>query len=210
MMKLPMIDPCVECTTGCCTSYIVPLSGFDVWRLCRGLQLPWQEVAEVRSAFAHWEGFALHAGGARFGLFLRARPRTDTCHFLMQLPGGAWRCGVHAVRPMACRIYPYKPSESGGELSLKKDAMCPAPSQEWFGERRLEALTPVQEELAERQLHLFAVTRWNQHMARSPHRYDVEVYLDWILRLYDALLPLRAAEGFTEAAREKISAVAMP
>ena len=210
-MKLPVVvDACVDCPAFCCTSYSVPMSGFDLWRLARGLQLGWQEVAEVRAERAYWEGFALHAGAARFGLFLRTRPRSEICHFLLQLPGGARRCGAHAARPMACRFYPYQPNESGRELAMMTQAMCPAPSLAWFDERRSQAQAMVQEELAERQLYLFAVARWNQHLAKSPHRYDAEVYVDWLFKLYDGLLPLRASEEFPAAARERISAAAMP
>jgi Fe-S-cluster containining protein len=211
-VKLPLVttaDPCVDCTTGCCVSYVVPLTGFDLWRLCRGLQLPWHQVAEVRSEFAHWEGFALHAGAARYGLFLRAQPRTETCHFLMRLPGGAWRCGAHAVRPMACRVYPYKASPAGG-LEMVAHAMCPAPSLAWFEERRASARVPVEEELAERQLYLFALAHWNQHMAKSPHRYDAELFIDWMLKLYETLLPMRQAPEFGAAARARITVSAMP
>src|SRR5450432_4736270 len=109
-MGLPLVvdgnDTCFTCPAACCHSYLIPSQGFDVWRLARGLQLPWSEVAEVRADRIVWDAFAIEAQTQRLGLFLRAR-EAETCRFLLMLPSGSQRCGAHSSRPLACRVYPW-------------------------------------------------------------------------------------------------------
>src|SRR5262249_36139873 len=107
-VKLPIVDggaTCFSCDAPCCTSYVVPIHGFDLWRMVRGLQLPWSDVADARAG--DWDGFAVDASETRLSLFLRAR-EGEVCRFLLTLPSGLQRCGAHSARPMACRVYPWQ------------------------------------------------------------------------------------------------------
>jgi Fe-S-cluster containining protein len=192
MTRLPVIDggeSCFTCDAPCCTSYVVPLSGFDVWRLVRGLQLPFTEVAEARDERAVGDGFAVDGSERRLGFFLRTR-EAEVCRFLLTLPSGKQRCGIHGSRPMACRIYPWKPTENSQlGVEMISHALCPPPQRARFASQMREARGEIQTELAERPLYAFVVARWNEHVAMRPS--SVENFVAWMLRLYDALEPLR-------------------
>ena len=207
-MKLPVLDggpTCFDCPAPCCTSYVVPLSGFDLWRMCRGMQLPWNEVAVLRSDRRSWEGFLLDGGPERHELFLQTR-ENEVCRFLLTLPGGKARCGAHGSRPLACRNYPWKPSESSQlGVELIEHTLCPAQQRAWFDEHKLEARSSLHDELSERPLHLFAVSRWNELAAQAGRDFRVDEYAGWTLALYDWLLPLRQNGEYPSLARRAIS-----
>jgi hypothetical protein len=181
---------CFTCPAPCCTSYVVPILGFDLWRLARGLQLPWSEVAEARADRMTWESFALDGGETRLGFYLRQR-EAETCRFLLTLPSGQ-RCGAHAWRPLACRVYPWTTTENSQlGVEIAGHAMCPAPQRAHFEQQVRVARAGIFEELSERPLYQLAVVRWNDHVARSGRRFTADEFAGWVLRLYDAMVAER-------------------
>jgi Fe-S-cluster containining protein len=199
-------ESCFTCPAPCCTSYAVPLTGFDVWRLARGLKLPWREVAEPRLDRMTWEGFRIDDGDGRWGLFLRTSAG-ESCHFLMQLPDGQRRCGAHESRPLACRVYPWMPSGSTQlGLEIGGHALCPPPQRAHFEARTREARDPVYDELAERPLYKLAVLRWNE----KKHERSFDEFVDWLFALYDALLPLRGPPDWRRAAQRLVNEFPLP
>lgn len=203
-MKLPVIDggdTCFTCAAPCCTSYVVPVSGFDLWRMVRGLQLPWHAVVEARPDWAQWEGFIADDHEHKMGFFLHHE--NQRCRFLMTLPGGQARCGAHSSRPMACRVYPYNRTDNNHlGVEMAGHALCPPAERAHFAENALPARPYINSEMVERPLYSFAVSRWNQ---RS--RGTVEEFVEWILALYDALLPLRLENDWPDKARRFIGAL---
>lgn len=204
--RLPVVpsddaNPCFGCTTGCCREYEVELSGFDLWRLVRGLDVPWRGVAEVRRDFSTGPAasiaFVLDESAHRHSLWLR-RHRGGACVLLLELPGQQVRCGAHASRPLACRLYPYQPAVSptaGAHGALVAHAICPPRSRQRFEAARDEARPAIDAELVERALWIRLVRRWNE-VARGAARaqpIDVEELIAWLFTVYDRLAPLRAS-----------------
>ncbi len=215
-MRLPVVvvteggATCFSCPAPCCSSYLVPLTGFDVWRLVRGLQLPWREVAEVRASLAR-SSFAIDDSDARLGLFLPAH-HGEVCRFLLQLPNQQQRCGVHSSRPLACRVYPWAP-DGGSQLGVQimAHAMCPPPQRAHFDSQRGEAHHAIAVELAEWPLYDFLVSRWNDEVAKRRQRSTTpDEFVAWVLALYDALLPLRGGADWSHAALELINDFPLP
>lgn len=219
-MGLPILAEdalCSECHSPCCVAYVVPITGFDLWRMMRSLGLPWQSVAVVRSDYeSFWDAFGLDETGQRHGLFLRTRSTGD-CQFLLGLPEGRPRCGAYAARPLACRVYPFKAIAEPGRpfaLELLHHAMCPPRERAGF-ERLAPSFEPrVTAELLERELYLFAVRRWNGVAATVPRQqpWGAVEFVDWIVRLYDAVHPLRTGpfESWQGAARALIGSFPLP
>jgi hypothetical protein len=198
-MKVIQEPPCFSCHAPCCISYVIPLTGFDLWRVVRVLQVPWHEVAEARSdRDAFWDFFALDDTKKRHCFYLRAHP-TGACVLLLELPGGHHRCGSHEGRPLACRVYPYKITGSSQlGLEMIHHAMCPPPQRAIFESlAALEAEKPrVTDELYERQLYLEAKLRWNAMAERVPAEQPLAAgdYAEWLIRLYDRMAPLRRGQ----------------
>jgi Fe-S-cluster containining protein len=206
MTRLPIVDggaACFGCDAPCCTSYVVPIQGFDLWRLVRGLQLPWDEVAEARPA--DWDGFAVDGSESRLGLWLRPR-EAEVCRFLLTLPGGQQRCGAHSARPLACRVYPYTPSDNNQlGVELMRRALCPPSHREHFAAQLPAVPEAIAGELAERPLYQLAIARWNDGVAAAGRRFVAAHFAAWVLRLYDAIWPLRSSDEWRPEAARLIS-----
>jgi hypothetical protein len=196
--RLPLIpaddaNPCFGCITACCREYEVELSGFDLWRLVRGLDVTWQALAEVRRDFSTpggIRGFLLDESAHRYSLWLRRR-RDGACITLVELPGQQMRCGAHDARPLPCRIYPYDPTNA----ALVVHALCPPAARQKFETGRLSARPAIDAELIERAIWLRLVRRWNERASAvsRTQRIDVEELLSWVFATYDRLAPLRAS-----------------
>ncbi|HEX4458530.1 MAG TPA: YkgJ family cysteine cluster protein, partial [Polyangia bacterium] len=94
--------PCATCAAPCCVGRAVALDAADVRRLQVALGLSWSAFATIVS---DEDGFQLAAGGPRYGFRLR-HAGDGSCIFAVPL-ATTRRCGVHAVRPLSCRVYPW-------------------------------------------------------------------------------------------------------
>ncbi len=96
--------PCVGCDVDCCTQQ-VPVNVVDIRRLALTLNLAPREFTQL----IPWRnGLPVHPvswGETSCALALRQRP-DGSCAFLVRL-GVHRRCGVHGLRPDACRIFPF-------------------------------------------------------------------------------------------------------
>lgn len=215
--KLPVVgdSACFGCTTSCCLEYDVPVNAHDVWRLARALTLPWSALVRVRPTPADYlESFTLDDSGRKLSLQLHRRDH-GACALLTTLPDGTQRCGVHAERPLACRLYPYRGDWSPGmPARLQADAVCPPPQRARYQAQRAAAVTAVAGEVSERHLYMRALARWDMAaQTRSPaHAYRVDDFLRWAFALYDALEPLRARPPaeLADAAEALIAAFPLP
>ncbi len=199
-MGLPILvdDPataaCSTCPARCC-EHTVPLTGYDVVRLTRALALPWRVVAGLGShRIALFEGFRLDRGPTHW--FFHLRKRDDgACQFLLELPDGYRRCGVHALRPGACRVYPLVPDLArGGEFG--NHALCPDPQRALYEGAIPQLRDGIDEDQAERALYARVRARWDLVPMRVPveRPLDADVFVDWIGKVYDAIAPLRIGE----------------
>src|SRR5262245_17734466 len=129
MSALPVVqDPashaCAECHGPCCYEYDVNVNGRDLVRLTLALGLPWQAVVRTKTQKSMlFFGFRLDGGPLYFHFYLHRR-ESGACQFLLEIEGGYRRCGVHALRPDACRIYPLN-SHGEADPTLTGDAICP-------------------------------------------------------------------------------------
>jgi Fe-S-cluster containining protein len=95
----------------CCSAYLVPLTGIDVWRISRTMQIPPYAFTFYTDALPEADGFALDTSDKRYELVL-ARHRDpigdrSTCVFLWRLPDGHAQCGLGHQRPNVCQTYPF-------------------------------------------------------------------------------------------------------
>ena len=155
---------CADCEGRCCRQYLVPLTCFDVHALARALVLHPEQFAELVPD-ADPDGIRLEPGGPTFSIVLARRdPAAERppCVFLMELPGGAARCGVYADRPLACRAFPMTPSAGGA--AVLPDIPCPAGSWE------PDALDPsgwsptLRRAASEGEAHRRVVASWNKRV----------------------------------------------
>lgn len=95
----------------CCTYYTVTLTGLDIWRISRAMQLPPSVFTLYIDASPDAEdGFALDSSGRRYQVILAKCPEEgqelSRCVFLWRLPDGSAHCGLGDLRPTVCRAYP--------------------------------------------------------------------------------------------------------
>ena len=122
----PSTHPCASCGL-CCHTYIVPLSGADLHRIVRSLDLAPGDVSIAwRETDPGQDRFRLEPDGQLYSLALEKRTwsrQQSPCVFLMRLPGGQDRCGIYGLRPAACRAYPML--NVRGAVALRDDPLCP-------------------------------------------------------------------------------------
>lgn len=125
-MTLPSdLSPDFQCDrcSKCCRVHRVPLTRSDVRRLKEGGHQP-EDFTEFLSPDEvdmkeEPESFAWLKEGRRV-LVLRHGPAETGCVFLKESG-----CGVHPLRPSACRTYPYDRPDEGEGLGLVPGALCP-------------------------------------------------------------------------------------
>jgi hypothetical protein len=132
------MSPCQNCHAGCCRAFAVPVTGADVMRIERDLQLDFWDFAcrwadpngNVAQKYAPQFYFdddpqtpyvvcLKHADSTFF-------PGTTKCRFLTEgmpdaeHPLGQARCGIYGQRPLPCRVFPAKLNETA-ELAVLYD-----------------------------------------------------------------------------------------
>lgn len=167
------------------------LTAYDLWRLVRGLGVGWQELASVGVAFG--DGFRLDAGPTRFGFRLRQRP-SGACALLVEVPAGPARCGVHPMRPAACRLYPFHLAldDDGYQIEFGAGAACPPAEARGWKLAVAGAQLATDEEVGEHALYTHVLKRWDEAAGRARARLDAGQFVDWSSRLYDALSALQS------------------
>jgi Fe-S-cluster containining protein len=197
-VKLPLApdeSPCFGCSTPCCVEYVVPISGHDLWRLTRALGVPWQELVTLRRTPDDWvESFRLHAGGERQAFLLRKKP-SGGCALLLELPDGSQRCGAHAARPLACRVYPFHSAwRAPTGIDFVPHALCPTIQRARYELRKGAMADEVIDTLAERALHIRAVERWEIAAGErtADSAFTADEYVAWLFRVFEAVEALRA------------------
>ncbi len=194
-----MSNPCATCVNQCCHEYVVPLSGFDVYRIATGLHMaPEQFVVAVRQAEETHFSFQL-AGmpDDHFELALdKAGERNSDdrpCVFWLPVGSASGRCGIYPYRPFACQVYPA--TLEGGRMVRREDVICPADA---WRDDTFEAPVWRRQYLhmeCEADVYRLAVVRWNHHLEQSPAAADglgLPTYLAYLMALYERVRPLLA------------------
>ncbi|MEW5853165.1 MAG: YkgJ family cysteine cluster protein [Myxococcota bacterium] len=146
------IDMCAGCDVDCCSGHVIPVNMFDAWRLRSVLNIPFSEflglVPYQGTAPTHY----VRIGLQKFALVLKRRP-DRSCAFLLRV-GSQRRCGVHALRPDACRIFPFLPdaemqrTQAGNAMVQMHPSHCP-----WRWPETPEHKARVLQDIADNQEH---------------------------------------------------------
>lgn len=182
---------CATCPGRCCYEYLVTVTGFDLWNIASRLALaPGEFLAWFPTDAAVPGAFILDQGGQHFDIALdkvRDERRHRPCIFLVELPGGVARCGIHAARPHVCQTYPAHLDRE--VVALRDDAMCPTGA--WKLGRMSVAgwRRQMREFLVHRDLYARVARAWNQRVeAAEPGRcFSIDAYYDYLLNVYPGL-----------------------
>lgn len=190
-----MIAPgCHDCNGACCRRYLVPVHGFDLHRLTRSQQLPVEAFARFSPTDPGSRGaFRLSRDDRSFRITLAHRDGGSTCTFLLELPGGAGRCGVYPHRPDVCAVFPME--MSAGVPVVRDDVACPPGRWEPLD----SAVWAPALDRAELEWRIYetALERWDGWVRRraAGDPADPAMLLAWLADLYTRLDPIRAELG---------------
>jgi Fe-S-cluster containining protein len=95
----------------CCHTTKVVLSGLDMWRINVAMELmPWQYTRYSDAPDDALASFCLEQSGPRFQVVLDKRgavgPSGAPCIFLLKMKDSHAQCGLGALRPTVCKVYP--------------------------------------------------------------------------------------------------------
>ena len=205
-------EPCDGCHGDCCLAYDVPLSGRDLARLCDGLGAAWTDVARLEPVTG-FSGYRLDRSGARFAFYLR-RAAEGACAFLVG-EGGHRRCGVHALRPDVCRIYPLRLDRGApGGVVLADHIVCPEERRARYAGIAHRLSLALAADAAELALEDEARERWDVLARATPVHAPLgdALLAEWLLALHRGLAPLREASAadWLAVARARIAEFALP
>ncbi len=187
---------CAECNGRCCAHYLVPIAGYDVWRIVTGQRLaPELFVEAIPEDQPSANGFRLRATGTSYTLALRhqfVRRGVRPCVFLVKLRDGYQRCGIYNQRPMVCQAYPMQ--LTADSIAPRSDMLCPPRS--W--DVGVMDVARWRKQLIEMEiawaLYERVVRCWNetfQHEAAQNER-SLASYFTYLVTVYDQLELLRA------------------
>jgi Fe-S-cluster containining protein len=194
--------PCASCGQ-CCRGYVVPVCGFDVWRISRELRVdPAAFVVAWQEEEPGTDGFRLEPEGPLFKLVLDKRSwsrQRSACVFLMGLPGGQDRCGIYGQRPVACRSYPML-LVSGGVV-LRDDPLCPPGAWSSADVRDPAWREALQQAAMQYDVYKVVVDHWNARVRDGSLAAGLGFadYYRYVLTAYDALAQLEADEATLRA-----------
>ncbi len=119
----PVGFPCLTCSEGCCTDYLIFVTHADVSRIHGAVPelrvLDYLDVSDV--AVDDYPEVMLDGRPCR--LVLKKEPASGRCVFLAS---GVNLCAIHAVSPYICRMYPFQvPYDDYQELELRQEVKCP-------------------------------------------------------------------------------------
>src|SRR6266498_394549 len=187
--------PCGTCGA-CCRELLVPVNGYDVWRISRQLNLqPKEYIVALKRKKNQEGGIKLSTDGESVSLALAKKTEMrpgNSCVFLLEFKNNESRCAVYSKRQSTCRVYPMVYRK--GIVTNHEEALCP--ETEWLKTREMELIW--KEEMEQRalqdQLYKNVVDTWNQKflVSRKLHRYTIEEFYDYLIALYDTF-------GFGEA-----------
>jgi Fe-S-cluster containining protein len=191
-------NPCATCGA-CCRSYIVPVSGYDIWLISSRQRLsPEQFLVACPQAEPGLDGFHLDHESPAFGLALDKRGAfepTKPCVFLVQLGGDHARCGVYDHRPAVCRAYPMSIWQQ--QVRFMDNILCPPNSWSEDEVRRPSWRASMQRLYMHLDIYHEVVARWNARVARASQdaEFTLHEYFSYLMNVYDRLFVLESEVG---------------
>lgn len=185
------VGSCLSCEGRCCTTYIVPLNGNDVWRIVQAQRLaPGLFVQREPEEYAAPSNFLLRPNGPVYSIALRHqydRRNERPCIFLMQLRDGVQRCGIYPHRPIACQTYPMQQQPIG--VVPREDMLCPRGSWAGITQRPGEWRERLVRQDHEWQRYESVVQAWNAAVRLQPAEsgFVLDQYLAYLVAAYDFL-----------------------
>ncbi len=184
------------CTGSCCHRYLVNVCGYDVWLISTRLRLrPEEFIVTFTQNEQALSGFRLETEGPLYGMALDKRrwgsrgklTARGPCIFLTRLHDGMERCGIHAIRPYACRIYPM--SLLNDDLSQRPDALCPAGSWVLSPAQQTDWRGAVRQARMQFDIHAEVVARWNARIAATTGNssFTTLEFLGYLVNVYDQI-----------------------
>lgn len=185
------VGSCLSCEGRCCTEYIVPVTGDDVWRIVQEQRLApnlfVQREPEPRPTST---GFLLRPHGSTYAIALRHqydRRNERPCIFLVQLRDGVGRCGIYHHRPLACQTYPMQQQPAG--VVPREDMLCPPGSWANITQRPGEWRERLMRQDREWQRFAAVVHAWNTAVRLCPAEsgFVLDQFLNYLVAAYDQL-----------------------
>lgn len=177
----------------CCYQRLVTVTGRDVWRIARALNLdPWSFLIYFEAPagpqtfiLGHDQVHHRLALADRFG---RQRMRAKPCIFLMRTRGGHRRCGLGDLRPLSCRTFPVQLAD--GEVCVPQATPCSC--RQWTrSEMFVEQERPLVYELEDaREEFADVLARWNEHVLSTPadSSFSLADFCSALMNMYDEVL----------------------
>jgi hypothetical protein len=123
-----------------CSRGVVGVTGADIVRISRALAVePWRFTQTAPAAVADPAGIVLDKGRRRVTLTLANA--AQGCVFLLRTAGGASCCGLGALAPTSCRVFPADPT-SVGPMSVDPTSASPESSADPEGSASPEGSDP--------------------------------------------------------------------
>lgn len=157
---------CEGCKAHCCRKFIKFITIHDAARIMKSLKLEPTDFLDLRPAEGVKGDFpeVLIREKPHF-LALESKMAKENCIFQMEISHSP-KCGVHGVRPMGCRTYPFELGKEG--LETVHTVLCPR--QYWpQGDEREEYIRYIQQSKQEREEYKNIVEEWNQEHGETGH-----------------------------------------
>ena len=149
----------LSCREKSCCTRTVAVTGADVARIAEGIAVePWQFVELAPTNEGDPAGVAMDDGPDRQAMVLRRTGRD--CVFLVRTGSGAGRCGLGALAPTACRMFP----ATVGEADPGPD-VCTCREWTMYEIEGEDTASLRRQAIDERQAWHDTVRRWNDFAA---------------------------------------------
>ena len=187
--------PCLDCTSYCCRARVV-INVPDLVRLAGPLGIHPSSLCDLTEADSR-NGEPALIGDTPKHMVLR-RAEDDHCQLLLSVDGQR-RCGVHAIRPGICRVYPFSYTRGTTRYELGH-VMCPT---EWVlsTERQDRVLDDVESYEQDRALDRRIVREFN---ARPAEERTARAFWEHAMREGGASLGQDVSFMFREAPRTRL------
>lgn len=177
---------CLACREKrCCHYYRVSLTGADVWRIARHLQLPWYDYI-VYQAMEEREAryFLLQSDGVYYDMWLHhteyAQEGTP-CVFLVSTNDHHAVCGLGSLRPTQCASYPVYEANDVISLINDTEGCVRAWSYGDIDQRERQQVHRMNDEL---RVYEALVADWNQRITSRQLRFGFDEFYAYLMNEY--------------------------
>lgn len=176
----------------CCVKRLVTVTGRDVWRISRALNVdPWTFLLYFKAPPGP-DTFILGHDDVQYRLALADEPsnRRSTmkpCIFLMRTRGGHHRCGLGQLRPFSCRVFPAQVAD--GVLYATPDTVCTC--RRWaLSDMDIEQERIIMDEFDDaREEYTAVLDGWNEFVRSTPleQTFSLVDFCTVLMTMYDGI-----------------------